>query len=91
MEEGAAFPGAFKASVTLRAKQELHRMAIGQRNYYEHIIRNDRELNHIRWYILNNPLNWQLDRDTSYTVRKLSPREKLAEYIKDVGDMVLKT
>ena len=32
-----------------------------QRNYYEHIIRNDMELNRIRQYIINNPLNWQLD------------------------------
>jgi len=32
-----------------------------QRNYYEHVIRNDEELNGIREYILNNPLNWDLD------------------------------
>ena len=32
-----------------------------QRNYYEHIIRNDMELNRIWQYIINNPLNWQLD------------------------------
>ncbi len=29
-----------------------------QRNYYEHIIRNEDELNRIREYILNNPLQW---------------------------------
>ena len=34
-----------------------------QRNYYEHIIRNERELNAIRQYIQNNPLKWALDRD----------------------------
>jgi len=42
-----------------------------QRNYYEHIIRNDDELNHIREYIINNPLQWALDRenpDTPQTV-----------------------
>ena len=27
-----------------------------QRNYYEHIIRNENELNQIREYIINNPL-----------------------------------
>jgi putative transposase len=32
-----------------------------QRNYYEHVIRNDTELNGIREYIMNNPLNWDLD------------------------------
>lgn len=31
------------------------------RNYYEHIIRNEHELNRIRKYIMNNPLQWELD------------------------------
>jgi len=32
-----------------------------QRNYYEHIIRDEDELNSIREYIVNNPLNWDID------------------------------
>jgi REP element-mobilizing transposase RayT len=32
-----------------------------QRNYYEHIIRNERALNAIRQYISDNPANWQAD------------------------------
>lgn len=32
-----------------------------QRNYYEHIARNEDALNKIREYITNNPLKWQLD------------------------------
>jgi len=32
---------------------------VWQRNYYEHIIRNESELNRIRKYIINNPLNWK--------------------------------
>jgi len=34
-----------------------------QRNYYEHIIRNENELTKIRAYIQNNPLKWSLDRE----------------------------
>ncbi len=34
---------------------------VWQRNYYEHIIRNNDELNQIRQYIFNNPLGWALD------------------------------
>jgi REP element-mobilizing transposase RayT len=34
-----------------------------QRNYYEHIVRNENELNRIREYIMNNPLQWELDRE----------------------------
>ena len=32
-----------------------------QRNYYEHIIRDEIEWNLIRNYIINNPLNWKND------------------------------
>jgi hypothetical protein len=32
-----------------------------QRNYFEHIIRDDKQLNRAREYILNNPLQWALD------------------------------
>ncbi len=32
-----------------------------QRNYYEHIIRNNESLNRIRHYILTNPDRWEKD------------------------------
>ncbi len=32
-----------------------------QRNYYEHIVRNDSALQNIQQYIQNNPLTWQTD------------------------------
>jgi REP element-mobilizing transposase RayT len=32
-----------------------------QRNYYEHIIRDEEELNRIRQYIIDNPGRWQDD------------------------------
>ncbi len=34
-----------------------------QRNYYEHIIRNENDLNRIREYIVNNPPTWKSDRE----------------------------
>jgi len=86
-----SFIAGFKTSVTSRAGRELDMTGIWQRNYYEHIVRNDRELNNIRWYILNNPLNWQLDRDSLQNIRKLSPPETVDEYVKDVQEMVLKS
>jgi len=36
-----------------------------QRNYYEHIIRTEDELNRIREYLQSNPLRWELDRENS--------------------------
>ena len=34
---------------------------IWQRNYHDHIIRNDESLTNIRNYIVNNPATWQFD------------------------------
>ncbi len=36
---------------------------VWQRNYYDHVIRNDEDFNKIREYILTNPLKWDLDSD----------------------------
>jgi REP element-mobilizing transposase RayT len=33
-----------------------------QKSYYEHVIRDERELQNIREYINNNPLKWELDK-----------------------------
>jgi REP element-mobilizing transposase RayT len=32
-----------------------------QRNYYEHIVRNDDELEKMREYIATNPVRWETD------------------------------
>jgi REP element-mobilizing transposase RayT len=39
-----------------------------QRNYHDRIIRDEKELNAIREYILNNPLKWELDRENPDSV-----------------------
>ena len=36
-------------------------LPVWQRNYYEHIIRDEKEMNHYREYIVNNPLKWAMD------------------------------
>ncbi len=38
-------------------------ISLWQRNYYEHIIRDERELNKIRRYSINNPPQWEYDRE----------------------------
>jgi len=45
-----------------RNRNEIVR-SVWQRNYYEHIVRNEDELNRIREYIAYNPLRWHLDRE----------------------------
>jgi len=39
-----------------------------QRNYYEHIIRNEGDLKAIRRYIACNPLRWHLDRENARAI-----------------------
>lgn len=55
----------FKSAVTkqMNILRKTPGTPVWQRNYYEHIIRNEKELNKIREYIINNPLTWQLDRE----------------------------
>ena len=57
--------GAFKTVSTKRINiiQKTPGSALWQRNYYEHIIRSEDELNHFRQYINDNPANWQTDRE----------------------------
>ncbi len=59
-----AIVGSFKSAVTKRINQMRGTPGarVWQRNYYEHIIRNERALNAIRRYIAENPLRWHLDR-----------------------------
>jgi REP element-mobilizing transposase RayT len=53
---------AFKARCTHAIHQaQSAETTIWQRNYYEHIIRNEKELMSIREYISNNPMQWDLD------------------------------
>jgi REP element-mobilizing transposase RayT len=42
-----------------------------QRNYYEHIIRDEDALNRIRQYILDNPANWSRDRENPAAAPRL--------------------
>jgi putative transposase len=54
----------FKSAATKQINQlrNTPKKSVWQRNYYEHIIRNQSDLNRIRHYILNNPLNWKNDK-----------------------------
>ena len=53
----------YKGAVTKRINilRNTQGLQIWQRNYYEHIIRNEVDLNEIREYIINNLLKWDLD------------------------------
>jgi len=56
---------AFKTFSARRVNElrETPGVPVWQRNYYEHVVRGENELNRIREYIANNPLQWEMDRE----------------------------
>ncbi len=61
----SSFIAGFKSAVTKRINlmRQSPGTPIWQRNYYEHIIRNQESLFNIRNYIINNPRRWESDTD----------------------------
>jgi len=55
---------------------------VWQRNYYEHIIRNENKLNKIREYIHNNPIRWHLDRENQERIGNDQLEDEIFEHIK---------
>jgi REP element-mobilizing transposase RayT len=58
-----AIVGSFKSAVTKRIGRELSATGIWQRNYYEHVIRNDKDWDRIHRYIECNPSLWAEDEE----------------------------
>ncbi len=52
----------YKVSKTLAEIIKNLNFKIWQRNYWEHIIRNEAEYNRISQYIIDNPEKWEKDR-----------------------------
>ena len=57
----------FKSATTKRinALRNTYGVPLWQRNYYEHIMRGEKDYNAICEYILNNPLQWQYDSENN--------------------------
>ena len=58
----------FKAASTRLIRSTGNLNFAWQRNYYEHVIRDDNSLNRIRQYILDNPARWDMDRENPLAV-----------------------
>lgn len=54
---------AYKAASTRLIRQAGAPDFAWQRNYYEHVVRDEKSLNRIRQYILDNPIRWEFDRE----------------------------
>ncbi len=53
----------------INEKRNTKGQKVWQRNYYEHIIRNEISLNKIREYINNNPRNWHTDGNNPHRIK----------------------
>lgn len=55
----------FKSAVTrsINAVRNTPGARVWQRNYYEHVIRSEQDMNRIREYIVANPAQWAFDRE----------------------------
>jgi REP element-mobilizing transposase RayT len=56
----------YKAAVTRIIGREHNATGIWQRNYHEHIIRNEREMDNIWRYIESNPAHWDDDEENLF-------------------------
>jgi len=53
----------YKALSTRLIRQSVKPEFAWQRNYYEHVIRDDDSLTRIRQYIIDKPARWAFDRE----------------------------
>jgi REP element-mobilizing transposase RayT len=51
----------FKIGVTKWYRQRSGISQVWQRNYWDHVVRHERELMRIRRYVVNNPIHWDQD------------------------------
>ena len=65
----------FKSVTTKRvnALRGTPGIPIWQRNYHEHIIRDESELNRIREYVINNPAGWDKDEENPAVATRVAP------------------
>ena len=68
----------FKIGVTKWMRQNNVIHDVWQRNYYEHIIRNEKHFNNVRRYIEGNPVLWEYDREKPHCT-------PVAELVKEVA------
>ncbi len=59
----SSFVAGFKSGATKQINESRNTpgIPVWQPRFYDHIIRNENDLNRIRQYVINNPKNWDKD------------------------------
>ena len=67
MEKIPKIMSQYQSSITRNGKQFFPNLELAwQRSYHDRIIRNRKELENIRDYMFNNPLNWTIDAENEH-------------------------
>jgi len=68
----SSFIAGYKSAVTksINILRNTPGMPVWQRNYFEHIIRNEYGLFRIREYIRNNPVQWDMDENNPANIKE---------------------
>jgi hypothetical protein len=69
-----------KSGKEINELQRTSGMPFWHRGYYEHVIRDGHDLDRIRRYILDNPLNWDNDEDFPGNIRMDPMHESLEDW-----------
>jgi REP element-mobilizing transposase RayT len=77
----ATIVGAFKSACTRRINEMRNTptLPVWQRNYFEHVVRNEAELLRIREYIASNPVRWAEDVNNPASQLDVQPRSEFDE------------
>ena len=51
----------YQSTKHINQSHNMARTRIWQRNYHDHVVRDDKDLQRLHQYIQNNPLKWELD------------------------------
>lgn len=75
----------FKIGVTkwMRANTDIHH--VWQRNYYEHVIRDETSVNRIREYIADNPASWADDPENPHRIGSADVDHSTDARVNNVG------
>ncbi len=80
--------GAFKTTAATRINElrGVIGLSVWQKSFYDHIVRNEHELERIQKYIQNNLIEWVEDRDNPASPKFGSPTKSIDDYWKEIFD-----
>ena len=58
----------YQSAIQINQIRNTSGLPVWQRNYYEHIIRDEDDMNRYREYIVNNPLKWAMDENNPVNI-----------------------